>query len=720
MKASSRIRIARRAWGVALTTALVCSLVPTPALAEAAGELAATEEASVPADDDIVAEDRDTNETETGEGEIVDDPVIGDEDDATGDAVVIEDSVAEDRDTNETETVEDEENEPGMTEESAGPVEDEPSPTDDEYAGPARAAAEDAPDETPETKAKNLATATVAQIARQTYTGSALKPKVTVTLGGVTLAEGRDYTLSYSSNVNAGTARVTATGKGDYTGSTSTTFQIAPAQVSGATIAKIANQGYTGKAKKPKPTVTFGGVTLAEGRDYTLSYKNNKKKGTAKVTVTGKGNFAGTKVAKFKIVDRKTVKAKKVKVKVSTAYYAEGRAVKPAVKVTYKGKRLVEGVDYTLSYKSNQNVGTAKVTVKGKGAWKGTKTKSFKIKKCPVSKCAPSHAKSAYYTGSAVKPAVRLSHEGRALKAGRDYSLTYSGNVSAGTAKIVVKGKGNYTGSRTLTFSIVRRNLSASATTVSAIADQTYTGSAITPSPAVKYDGKALVVGRDYTFSYANNVSVGTATVTVTGKGVATGSRKVSFKIVPADIAKATVVPVGNQEYTGSALTPKPEVTFGGRTLVEGVDYALGYADNVNVGNNTAKITVTGKGNFTGVTGTAFGIGHFVVTKAAWDEQVKVVDKPEGVYRYKNTTGHNLYLAQPTYNDDDTPTCSRLYERIFNTRAECSAYIFEMMDQGYSLSSTFFIPNQWYSIYEAEEYHYETVHHPAEGFWVVS
>ncbi|MBR3318295.1 MAG: hypothetical protein IKG21_10810 [Atopobiaceae bacterium] len=69
-----------------------------------------------------------------------------------------------------------------------------------------------------------------------------------------------------------------------------------------ATVAKIANQAYTGKAIKPSPKVTYNGWTLVKGTDYTLSYKNNTKVGTATVTITGKGSFEGTKKVTFKIV----------------------------------------------------------------------------------------------------------------------------------------------------------------------------------------------------------------------------------------------------------------------------------------------------------------------------------------------------------------------------------------------------------------------------------
>ena len=80
---------------------------------------------------------------------------------------------------------------------------------------------------------KDVANATVSAISDKTYTGAAIKPAVTVKLNGVTLKSGTDYTVSYSNNVNIGTASVTITGKGDYTGKKTVKFGIVPKNVTG-------------------------------------------------------------------------------------------------------------------------------------------------------------------------------------------------------------------------------------------------------------------------------------------------------------------------------------------------------------------------------------------------------------------------------------------------------------------------------------------------------
>ena len=147
--------------------------------------------------------------------------------------------------------------------------------------------------------AKSLAGATVS-VENQTYTGSALTPTVTVKDGGKTLTEGTDYTVNYENNTNVGSATVIVAGKGNYTDSKTAQFTINAKPITGAAVS-VENQTYTVSALTPAVTVTDSGKTLTEGTDYTVAYKNNTNVGSATVTVTGKGNYTGTKTAQFTI-----------------------------------------------------------------------------------------------------------------------------------------------------------------------------------------------------------------------------------------------------------------------------------------------------------------------------------------------------------------------------------------------------------------------------------
>ena len=152
----------------------------------------------------------------------------------------------------------------------------------------------------------DIRSATISAIEDQTFTGQAITPQVSVSHNGTALTQGTDYTVSYENNVNAGTARVVITGIGAYTGTTDTTFVIKTIEMTQVEIV-MPNQYYTGKALSPKPiSVTAqSGYTLTEGVDYQIiGYANNTKVGKAGVTLRGLGNFTGTVVAAFEIVER--------------------------------------------------------------------------------------------------------------------------------------------------------------------------------------------------------------------------------------------------------------------------------------------------------------------------------------------------------------------------------------------------------------------------------
>ena len=177
----------------------------------------------------------------------------------------------------------------------------------------------------------------------QTYTGKALKPAVTVKYGSKTLKQGTDYTVSYKNNVKPGTATVTVTGKGDYTGSAKATFRIL-VPLSKCKLA-VKDQAYTGKALKPAVTVKYGSKALKKGADYTVSYKNNKAVGVATVTVTGKGGYTGTKKVTFNILPRS----------VAISKLTAGKQL-----LTVKWGRRAEATGYELQYAMKSSFAGAK------------------------------------------------------------------------------------------------------------------------------------------------------------------------------------------------------------------------------------------------------------------------------------------------------------------------------------------------------------------------
>ncbi|MDO4404312.1 MAG: MBG domain-containing protein [Atopobiaceae bacterium] len=448
---------------------------------------------------------------------------------------------------------------------------------------------------------EGIVAATIAPIADMTYTGQALTPKPKITYNGVTLKEGVDYALSYRNNTNAGTAVVNITGKGNYGGSTSTAFSIVAASLSDATVRTDAAT-YTGSALQPAVTVAWNGRSLSQGKDFTVAYGSNVNAGTGHVTVTGIGNFSKSVSGTFQIAPASISGAG---IKAPSATYT-GSALKPEITVTWNGRTLVAGKDYSTSYSDNVNVGNASVTVTGMGNFTGTGSATFKVLAASISSAIVT-APDVVYTGSAQQPAVTVTVGPNILKLGTDYTVAYSSNVDKGTASITVTGKGNYTGQATGSFRIVSMSINDAAITIAGN-NYVYDGNAKTPAVTVTLNNEKLVAGTDYAVTYGSNINAGTAHVTVTGKGNYTGSKAGSFQIDPLSIRSVSVTAPGAQTYTGHDLKPKPTITFNGKTLVEGSDYALSYLNNVNVG--TATITITGKGNFTDTTTTNFKIAR--------------------------------------------------------------------------------------------------------------
>lgn len=433
---------------------------------------------------------------------------------------------------------------------------------------------------------------TVSGLTAKTYTGKAQTQSITVKYRNKTLKNGKDYTVSYQNNINAGTAYVIIKGKGSYSGTVKRSFTIKPAIIyKQCTFYKIASQYYTGSQIKPVPKIKNGTTTLKNGTDFTLTYQNNVNKGTAKVYIKGKGNYSGSCSLTFSITARPV---STLKITVPSATY-NGKAQKPAVTVKYNNYKFKNGTDYTLSYKNNTKIGTATVTVKGKGKLSGTKSVTFKINAKPIKNAVITYNNSLTYNGSTLSPAVTVKYGNATLKKNTDYTVAYSINVNAGTGTITITGKGIYGGSVKKTFTI--KKLGISATAVSGTGNKVYTGSAIKPVPAVKAGGRTLKNGTDFTVSYKNNTEPGTATLIVNGKGNYSGSVSKTFKITARAINDVEVT-VPDTVFTGEQVRPDVVVSYGSYQFISDSDYTLSFKDNVNIG--TASVVVTGKNHLSG------------------------------------------------------------------------------------------------------------------------
>ena len=156
----------------------------------------------------------------------------------------------------------------------------------------------------------DISGALVSDIPDLVYTGAAIEPAVEVAYGGERLAEGVDYTVSYSNNVYTGEATVNVRGVGGYSGETTRTFEILPAAMDRGMVSGVpAEMTATGSQLAPEPVVTFNGERLVEGRDYIVSYGDNVEPGVGAGSVTVSavegGNFTGSVTVYFDI-EKKT------------------------------------------------------------------------------------------------------------------------------------------------------------------------------------------------------------------------------------------------------------------------------------------------------------------------------------------------------------------------------------------------------------------------------
>ena len=248
----------------------------------------------------------------------------------------------------------------------------------------------------------------------------------------------------------------------------------------------------------------------------------------------------------------------------SLTYNAKTRTPGVTVKDS-AGNVLTKGTDYTVTYSSGRrNVGTYKVTVKMIGNYTGTKTLSFKIKPMDISKCTVKlSATSLTYNAKTRTPTVTvINANGVKLTKDTHYTVTYaSGRRNVGTYKVTVKLKGNYTGSKTLSFKIKPMDISKCTVKLSATS-LTYNGNTRTPTVTVtNANGVKLTKDTHYTVTYASGrKNVGTYKVTVKMKGNYTGTKTLTFKILPQKTTVASLV-AGTKKITVSLTKKTAQVT---------------------------------------------------------------------------------------------------------------------------------------------------------------
>ena len=224
-------------------------------------------------------------------------------------------------------------------------------------------------------------TPTIENIADQTYTGSEIKPTVVVKDGETILTEGTDYKVSYSNNINVGTATATISKVADsnYTFSDKeVNFTIKKAQLEKVTL-RTDEIVYNGLGSFPAmdnyndSLQELSGTTVAtDVGDYTTT-----------VSLKDSANYewtdgtTGNLTLNWKIIQA-TITDASVTLPQAT-YRVTGTEITPEPTVVVNGRTLIKDTDYTVSYTNNTNIGTATVTVTGKNNYKGTGKATFEI-----------------------------------------------------------------------------------------------------------------------------------------------------------------------------------------------------------------------------------------------------------------------------------------------------------------------------------------------------
>ncbi|MBQ2257563.1 MAG: hypothetical protein II247_02675 [Lachnospiraceae bacterium] len=451
----------------------------------------------------------------------------------------------------------------------------------------------------------------VQEIEDQEYSGDKNAPELVISYMGERLVRDVDYSVNYVNNdqvadrTGENAPKAIITGMGKYNGTVEQTFTILPKTITEEMV-ETTSLMYDGSVQDDLKVIDDT-VQLVKGTDYTISFsKQPCNAGTYQAEVTGKGNYTGT--LQLSVTIGKTTLNDEMIIVPATVEYA-GKAIKPQVKVCVNGKEL-PAASFSVSYKNNTNAGTAVVTVTGKGGCQGKVEKNFTILPRDISENLSVVVAKATYTGKDLTPSVTVKCDGRSLRKGTDYTVTYENNRAAGeSAAVTITGKGNYTGVFGQAFTILPKELSAgsvgaeigygesgsmvrvlngktelSETDCSAVVYRAGTSTAVDMSQLVlgeKYDVEITLKG-NYTIKNAASVR---KTNIVCRKSVADLT-------VGLENASETFI------YNGKAQKPKLIVREQSGTEVPKSNYTISYVDNINAG--TATAVVTGKGAYAG------------------------------------------------------------------------------------------------------------------------
>ncbi|MFG6324922.1 MAG: hypothetical protein K1W41_27445 [Lachnospiraceae bacterium] len=416
----------------------------------------------------------------------------------------------------------------------------------------------------------------------------------------------------------------------------------------GLYISGLKSKTYTGSAVKQDIKLYYNKLLLREGVDYTLTYKDNLNVGTASLIIKAKNNLTGTVRKKFEIVC-KDISHNDVIIE-DMVYSYDTKEHKKMPKITYKGKLLREGKDYVISnYDKGDytSVGTYYTEIKGIGNYDGksdnVKTiivdKQKNINKAVITKIPVQEYKNG-------KPVELLDNQiivtlaKLQLVKDVDYTVSYINNINPGKASLIIKGKGQYAGTKKVNFTIKRTPTALTDSMVTnkkAISSVPIQKNGARPKPKLTAGSNTLLEGRDYTLSYQNNKKAGTGTIIIKGKGNYNKQLKIPFTITAKSLTSADLeIRVPDVPYTGrqNKYQSKPVITDSdGGVLVLNKDYTitsyqvgavlLDKKSNPEEG-TMITVAIAGKGSYTGTVTAVYMLKGTSFSKAS----IQVTTKP--------------------------------------------------------------------------------------------
>ena len=391
---------------------------------------------------------------------------------------------------------------------------------------------------------------------------------------------------------------------------------------------------YSGNEQKREPVIkdTKTGKTLDKD-DYSLSYSDDvTDAGTVTITVTGKRNYTGKFEVTYKILPRKVT----LKSETASKPYDGTALTKPAV--TVSGDGFVKGevsdikangsvttvsegeVTNTITFTKENNYKAGNYTiVKDEG--------KLSIRAQSINPGTDPEKPNPDYTGAKVNSPSDAVYDGnehkwiptvtdkadKKLKAGTDYTVEYLAKnfKDVGTIKVVITGKGNYTGTVTRTYKITPKSVTVTAN------DKTKVFGETDPKLTATVDGTLGNDTVDYKLSREDGEAVGKYTITASGKAEQ-GNYSVTYVAGTLTITSQSIDPgtdpeKPNPDYTGAKVNSpndavydgnehmwSPTVTDKSKTLELGKDYTVEYSTKNFKDVGTIKVTITGIGNYSG------------------------------------------------------------------------------------------------------------------------